>query len=216
MNWMELVASLVRSLAWPLGIVLIVFMLKDGIAGFLSKVTQLTGKGFGVELEARRDLDVAEAAVAAAKAKVIEARGSPTELSVAVQSPPITDDDERLLELAKISPRAVVIESWMRLDAAMRAAVERLNANERTGHVLLRIHSTPDLLARAGDISLADHATIVSLRSIRNRAAHEADYELTEADAVRYWSLAREIAGRINNLTLPDRDTEPTSEKGVS
>src|SRR5580698_9773569 len=112
MDWLQFIASLTRSLAWPAVLVLGFFILKANIGTVFPFIERLRYKDFEVEF-----------------------RKSVQELTERSRDVlPVRDDDdqaeapkERLYALAEISPRSAILEAWLQVEAA---AVDALQSKD--------------------------------------------------------------------------------------
>jgi hypothetical protein len=102
-----------------------------------------------------------------------------------------------LEELAALSPRAAVVEAWRQLDEAAHNAVERLQLVEAP--LKLSSRDYPALLANYGLVDAESFDVFHRLRTLRNKAAHGADVEVTSGDALEYISLVDVLLRRITS-----------------
>lgn len=173
------------ALAWPTAVVVAVLLLRRPITSVLPPIRRLRyGK---LEAEFAEGLKQAQEAV---KALPPEPH-APTPEGIAIA---------HLEELATLSPRAAVVESWRQLDDAARSAVERLTLAEAPDKLSPRDY--PALLASQGvlDSELLD--LFHRLRTLRNKAAHAhgSDIEVTRDDALEYISLVGALLRRLASV----------------
>lgn len=100
-----------------------------------------------------------------------------------------------LEELAALSPRAAVVESWRQLDEAARGVVERLHLAEAPDKLSARDY--PVLLASRGILDSELFDVFHRLRTLRHKAAHGSDVEVTRDDALEYVSLVEALLRRL-------------------
>ena len=181
MDWLTFIATVIVVLAWPTAIVVAVLLVRRPVASMLPLLRRLR---YGeLEAEFAEDLKQAQEAV---KALPPEPRAPTPEGAVL----------SHLEELAALSPRAAVVESWRQLNEAARAAVERLHLAEAPDKLSPRDY--PALLANRGILDSELFDVFHRLRTLRNKAAHGgSDVEITRDDALEYISLVEALSRRL-------------------
>lgn len=190
MDWLEFVASLTRSLAWPITLVVLVFFLRVPITRALLKLTRLKYKD--LELDFSHELKQLED-----KARAVD---------IAVRQPRILPagekDSPQLLEeaarLAQDFPEAAVALGWQAVEDELMSSVLRLaispdppsyNSPLKNAQLLKDQHvideNTFELLNR--------------IRKLRNIAVHHTRGAgaITTADAVEFLAIANGVAQRL-------------------
>jgi hypothetical protein len=184
MDWMEFIASLVDSLAWPAAVLAVVFILRKKLAlefGRLtqrSRMTRLKAGPAGVEFElqeATREADEAR----------LPSTDSPQVKEVVLPLPEQRFfaaaagriNEERLLEIAEVEPDVAMIASWRGLTHEVRnagrgagvrpqpsehaiAVAERLRAAGRIDDSFLATIRTLDALGRSADFLVRDGLSV--------------------------------------------------------
>lgn len=178
MDVRSFISELVSSVAWPLTVIGVAILLRPSLASLLADVKELRFRG----LEATFERDLATARRIADEAEDV----------AEVISMPMSTQDERLVRLAEISPRAIIIEAWAELESAARSA---LSANQGQRPPTAGILG--DLLLERGVFDEAGFQIYSILRALRNRVAHEAEYSLAAGEALEYAGLARSLAERL-------------------
>lgn len=121
-------------------------------------------------------------------------------LALDASEPPRTlDRADPLVQLASISPRAAVIDSWIRLEAA------GVNCLRRRG-VKVASHKLGEMaagLVSGGFLTPAQGQLMLRLRDLRNVAAHAADFDLDQGDAVQFGMAAARLARAIEGIKMP-------------
>jgi len=184
MGWLDFIASMTGSLAWPIAFVVAVFAFRTQIRVLFSRINQI---GFGD----------AKATFSNALDKVEEKVESlPEPKGVALSPLPFGATDQmwmnRFTALLTISPNAAIIETF--------GVVERLMQRVISNHkIALPEHARDpkaiaNELAIKGLIPLSAANVIYTLAEMRNRAAHGT--EATATDALRFRDLANRI-GRV-------------------
>ena len=184
MDWLQFFADVIRSLAslaWPAALIVAVWMFRE-------KITELLPL---VRLK-YKDLDVSflltQAEQDAAELPATGATGA---------SGATPEETDKFSRLARISPRAAIVERRAELeDALVKYATVRGMELPRGGILQL----TREL--RKNDlIDQPTSATLDDLRVIGNAAAHANAAELTESDAQRFRELSDRVMHYLQFLT---------------
>src|SRR5213080_2705747 len=118
--WPQLIADVIKALAWPGTALVIFFVLRNQILGLIPSLEQLRYKD--LELRFRQRLNKVEQ-----EAELVELPAAPPQ---ELPAPPPPDQAASLLPdylypLAMTSPTATVLEAWARLEAEMRRQLAR-------------------------------------------------------------------------------------------
>lgn len=180
MGVLEFILGMTNSLVWPITLVICVILLRSDISSLLRKIRRLRHKD--TELDFGRELDEAILSVSSGEA-----------------SPPSSIVDDNYSELARLSPRGAIIESWLHVEKALRSYAERhgVEIDERK----------PFRLGRGFMQSLDyEHLgkgvveTLRKLRVLRNEAVHLKDSDLGYEDAEKYRNLSRRVIESIESM----------------
>jgi len=187
-SWTEFIASLVDSLAWPAGAVIVAALFRRHIAGLLEgEVKRLKAGPVEVEywqIEAAR---VAERVVAAGTSFTAEAG----------------EETQRLLGLADEEPHAVVLESFAWLERELQTRVKAAGlTGERKAIVPLAVEA-----AEARVITPESAEAIRALSVLRNLVAHGPPAEVTGAKAREFLALAQAVAYSLRAGPKPDAES---------
>lgn len=197
MNGWQFVASVVGSVAWPAAIVLLAVLFRRSVRQLLTgDVKRWKAGPSGLEVEfqeslpaIRREVEKGREAVpgppAAAAAETAAAPGDST--------PDVTPSfREEMLEVAKRSPRAAVLESYDRLEALLR---EKLKASGLDTRRLptLGAPGLADLARLRGLITPETETAVNGLTVLRNLTAHDRESELSYEKAVEFIDLVMAI-----------------------
>jgi hypothetical protein len=171
---METIANIIIGLAWPAVTLWLAYLLRPEIKTLLERLSAL--KVAGGEAVFGKSLERAE--------------------SEAIQLPkdvlPTDDNTDGIAEklgmlrrIAEISPRAAIMEAWTLIEtAALPMAVPADNKRRIPPiHFLHHVVTTAKLSQESANL-------IISLRNLRNQAAHLPDFALTSEEAERYLELA--------------------------
>jgi hypothetical protein len=179
MDTLEFIASIVKSLAWPLAFVATLLILRRPIAGLIPLLERL--KFRGLELDFRKQVHE----VAAEAEEVLPAAPKP-----AIEATP------EIEEIAQVSPRAAIVESWLAVEAAAGKAVKK----RLPGVTSTQLKSQPQLaqaLRQAEILSTKQVSLFDQLRYLRNAAVHAQNITLTPSTAVEYAKTARRLVGLL-------------------
>ena len=155
MNWLAFVASLVRSLAWPAGIVVVVIVLRRPIGVALGRGVRRLRAG---PVEVEFDQELAEVRE--------ELRRSP-ELAAEPELVPGSVVEE-LARLAELSPRAAVMEAFARIEERLAELLD----SAKVQHPRIGGRGLASLARKEGLISDESLAAVEGLAMLRNLTAH--------------------------------------------
>jgi hypothetical protein len=186
MDWLQFVAAITGSLAWPITLIVAFFVLKSYLPAIFPFVERLKYK----------DLEV-------------EFRNSVQELAEKSRTalPPAEPDDQsfpprnRLYMLAEISPRSAILEAWLEVEAA---AAEVLQSRDPTLAPKLKMAAPlriGELLNRREIINGQQLEIFHRLRDLRNKAVHIADATFHSNEVTEYIELASSLAAQIRKGT---------------
>lgn len=180
MGWLTFFSSLIDSLAWPAAVILGVLLFRKPLADLVPLLRRLKYKEFEVEFE--RGL---EAARIEAADVIPEPTTFPAEAGALA---------ERVVELARVSPRATIFEAWRDVEMEARALAERrqLDLHDRELKVPLRLG---DALNVRGVITKDEVGLYHRLRQLRNEAVHADEFVVDAASAVDFATIAHRLAG---------------------
>lgn len=185
MDWLQFVASVVGSLAWPATVIGGFFILKNPLSMLFPFVERFRYKDF--ELEFRKSLqDLAE-----------KSRDEPP-FPVAEPLPAASSRD-KLYSLAEISPRSAILEAWLLVETAAAETIQKRSlspAEKASGLAPLRIG---DILRRGGVLGPAQMEIFNRLRELRNKAVHIGDSTFHLQEVKEYIDLASSLASRIES-----------------
>ncbi|MED5601572.1 MAG: hypothetical protein V7667_03810 [Alloalcanivorax venustensis] len=176
---LEFILGMTNSLVWPAAVVTCVVLLRNDISSLIRKIRRLKHKD--TELDFERGLYEA-----------IESAASQDELSAPV------DKDDGSSELARLSPRGAIIESWLHVERSLKDYAERngLEIDERKPFRLGRGFMQSLDYERLGKGVIE---TLRKLRVLRNEAVHLKDADLDYEDAEKYQQLSRRVIKVIDN-----------------
>ena len=112
MDWLQFFSSLVSSLAWPVTLLAVVFILRGNLGTLFPFIERLKYKDF--EIEFRNSLQ--ELAEKSRKA-------FPNVQTIEMEASGIPRD--RLYSLAEISPRSAILEAWLQVEMASAEVLQK-------------------------------------------------------------------------------------------
>jgi hypothetical protein len=179
----QFIASLVQSLvslAWPAALVICVWLFR---AKLVELLPHLQAKYKGVEFSFR--LDKAEKETKALPPPV----GSDSELT--------PEEENRFEQIAKLSPRAAILEYRAELDQAIREfaqAVGMTDTSKPLGYLISAMREN-------GLIDVHTSAALDDVRVLGNAAAHGDYKEISAAEASRFGELAERLIKQLRIST---------------
>lgn len=177
MDWLTFISEVIQALAWPLTVVVIVFILRDELSRLMHNIKRFRHKDTEIDFEQ----SLREISAEIALDNNDEAR-----------SPEQPDD------LAILSPRGSIIESWLRIEGALIdynqrhkiTARDNIDKSDRTE--ILQILDR-DILSKS-----SIHA-LDKLRRLRNEAVHMTDSGISTSAANKYRQMANRLVAEIKN-----------------
>lgn len=180
MTWLEFIANLVSSIAWPSALVLIAFNFKAELIALLGRLKKIKHKE--TEFEFQETLKDAARAI------------GHSEDTLALPQPEQTDL-QYLDELASISPRAAILEAWIKVEHKLWKHVETSFQGQRPPS-LVRQRNPLEIVRHMGDVSPEDEAFLQDMRRLRNLAAHSHDFDINPTLAKKYLALTGDFLAR--------------------
>jgi hypothetical protein len=196
MPWLSAFVELVKALAWPTTVLVIIFLFRHAIKNLILSIREGKFKYGNVELSVKRDIKEAR--------QSLEAHQSPETIQFWQfrHAHRLPEDRELsdLMSLAEIAPRAAMIEAWTRLEAAAATFIQSRPPSDLPPQsrppvqLLLKHNLLPSEIIRA----------IQKLRDARNRTVHSPEFQPSVADAEEYVLLTNAVIAdlhRIGNRT---------------
>ncbi|KWS17192.1 hypothetical protein AL064_26055 [Pseudomonas syringae pv. syringae] len=184
MDVFTFISELIKALAWPAVAVAALVLLKPelkALAPFLKKL-----KAGPVEAEFERDVN-----------KLKEMVDKPAH-PVPPLSADVTASKEFLFQLAALHPRSAIQESWVRVEAAARAALARSSANPAKSYITAA--RLAQELSGVGALSETQVTLYHELRRLRNDAAHAVGAEPTQDSVHSYIELATDLQSHLEKF----------------
>lgn len=180
MDWMQFVAALTSSLAWPLAVAVLGLAFRGALIELLDKIRTLKYGEWQIDLE--QQLRKVEAGLA--------------ESPVATASEP---PSEEAVELATISPDLVMLQAWSGVERALDSLMLRLEWKlaPQNNRPIIKMQ----LLRERRLIDELTYSTFVRLMKIRNQVAHVYGLPLRQEDAL---SMSSSCAWLVERLEAVD------------
>ena len=186
MGWLQFLASIVDSLAWPATIGVAAYLLRNPLLELLPNLRHLKYK----ELELRFGERLERLEQELEQEPPPEQVAPPSDLQLAA--------DERFDALAEVSPSSAVLEAWIDVERIMRELALRNNIQERRGRSVLYITR---VLKSQEIISPRLAALIDDLRGLRNVAAHPSvERRISSIEARRYKEVVDQVRDELQSL----------------
>lgn len=203
MDWMQFIASLVESAAWPVVVIWVVWELKDPIIARIPDLASVTLPGFnavfGTKVEALAAAEVAAVEEAPAVVAhigwaeapdIVNAQG---EIWNEERFSEVNNDGEEDVELLdlKSNPTGVVMEAWKALERTLYTAYHTMRKQSPTPKRVGRLQIFKALL-RNGFLTEAELEVLLGTLKLRNMAAHS-DKIITPNNAIEFKKLAESL-----------------------
>lgn len=165
LDWLGFVLGLFQATAWPISAIVIAFLFRKQIQELLARVRK--GKIGPAEFEFEQGV------------RELVEEVAPT---VPVPSPSAAE-----VASAVANPRAVILEVWIKLEAAVKqVAIARDVSLPRGKSSLYQVR----MLNKVGILSEEDLALYNELRVLRNQAAHDEDFNPSLQSVISFVGLA--------------------------
>ena len=203
MDWMQFVASVVASVAWPAVVIWVVWKLKEPIIARIPDLASVTLPGFnavfGTKVEALAAAEVAAveeppAVIAHVGWKeapdIVDAQG---EVWNEERFSEVYNDGEGEVDLLdlKSNPTGVVMEAWKALERTLFTAYHTMRKQSPTPKRIGRLQIFKSLL-RNGFLTEAELEVLLGTLKLRNMAAHS-DKIITPKNAIEFKKLVESL-----------------------
>ena len=179
---MDNVIAIIEILAWPLTILVIVWVVHKPLTSLLPSIQKIKFRGAKIEFFSRSLQETMD--------------NVSQDADVEINTDP---SDIRLYDALKLSPDHSVLEAWDALELSARKKVANLiPADEAFKDPLAR---PLDCLEFKGALTPTTAGAIRDLRSLRNQVIHFGKNLVVKEDAIRYVSVAEGIMKAIDGIT---------------
>jgi hypothetical protein len=188
LDWLTFISTVTKSIAWPTVAVIALVVLRGDLAALIRTLGPRLQKAKGPwgELTFGQGIDDVEDKLPSAETKAIAE----------------ADDTKRIedaSELARLPAPYIVSQAWLRLEKAIRNAVDErfLNKPAPVRGRQLSPDAYLNLVTTQGILPQDEVKVLRDLRTLRNRAAHSLDPDITVTDALRYNDIVNSLIRKI-------------------
>ena len=178
MDILTFIVEIFKAAAWPLAAVTIAMLFRTELKSLLNRVKR--GKVGYAEIEFEHGIRTLETSI------------RPASDSSRVQTPAAS-----AVALASADPRAAIIQAWLEVeDAITNLAYSRAQSSDEVPrHTLGAIQQ----LARLDILSSEQISLIYELRSLRNQAVHDLEFNPSTESVLGFAKLAKEALSFIQD-----------------
>lgn len=180
MDWLTFIAQMVGALAWPLVVVVLLFLLRPYFGGLAGRLESLKLPG-GTEAKFREELARAKEDVQVLQQQT----GSVRTLDAAPDFDEIWQKNEEYLELSKNFPEAAIMYSFQEVEHVLEEIAPKLDVPHGRPRAVIEALQRRELI----DGQLND--LYRRLSNLRNVAVHRGAVTLSQDEALEYRNLAR-------------------------
>lgn len=184
MDGFTFTTEIVKAIAWPISVVILVFIVRKPIFDLIPLIKKFKYKA--LELEFSQEMQSLKVVAEDAFVEHVGNKADNSKPSIA-------------LDLVSFSSRAAIIEAWIELEAA---AIEVAGSFwNQDGKVVLRNYSKlGDYLHQSKVLDDKQLTIFNKLRELRNKSAHIETLNLSENDARAYIEMASNLTRHIKNV----------------
>ncbi len=183
MDWKTFIVEVIKATAWPIVFIIVAFQLKDRISELLPRIKKLKHKD--------TELEFAEGVSKLVREQ--EAEGIKHDEKL-----PTDEANEKygfLIKLADISPRSAVLEAFREIEHASAQTISKMPVESSAHGGRLPINMQRQLAETS--LSKGEVRMFNQLRMLRNKAAHDRDFNLHGMPVEAYVELSLNLANRI-------------------
>ncbi|MDU0742736.1 hypothetical protein ACM74J_14690 [Pseudomonas aeruginosa] len=183
MDWMQFLAAVISSVAWPAAVVVILTMLRKPIGDLLPLIEKFKYKD--IEVNLRKQLEAAR-----------------DQVESVVADEPVADIPEpptSFQNLAKADPRAAVLSAWLPVES------ELFNFASAVGYETSRkepIHRVIRNLEQMGLLDRTVAGSLDKLRIVRNDAVHLSERQVSYEEAMNMAELCEWTRSQLQRLQM--------------
>ncbi|NTU28470.1 hypothetical protein HPX95_20285 [Bacillus tequilensis] len=211
MSWLEFISSILKSITWPIIVLIAVLALRKPVSQLILKLAELklkTVKYGDWEFNFAEELKKAESQIEITQVEVgkSENQSHHQDISVFTES---EIQDFVFEERAKEAPYLAIYDSWSRLEEELKETMKRigippeLTAVDTNEHL---IKNTPKshikFLLNHDFLDVGHYESFLDLQRLRNAAVHEpiSRDNITYNEAERYHRLTRKLIKELRNI----------------
>jgi uncharacterized protein YutE (UPF0331/DUF86 family) len=185
MDTLTFIAEIVKAVIWPVTVIVLFVIMRKPILNLFPVLQKLKYGDWELDFT-RQVYRLAE-----------EARES-LDHPLSEFDDATRDDHRRLLDIARVSPRAAFLEAWMTLESAAFQVMKHKDPKLTT-----TILKTPlqfgITLEKLGIINCSQKEIFDKLRNLRNAAAHVMGFSFDTRAAVEYAEMALKLVNHIRS-----------------
>ncbi len=200
MSALEFVSSLVKSLAWPILVVVLAIAFRASLERLIGQLGEKIVKGLtkakfpGGELDFDSGLSSAGAKIAEQDVIIAEQEQMRTSQDLPIQGSPVTRLRNELEQTALEDPREAVISGFVPVEDALRALMpHNININNRG------VTELADLAVRAGTLDSDTAKIIRQLTDLRNVARFSQSADISPTQAINFLTLTDRVLLTLRN-----------------
>jgi hypothetical protein len=188
MDWKQFIAQIVSSTAWPVLVIIIIFIFKRELVKIVQRLAHLKYKDLELEFDKVKQ-----------QAEELH-KDMPKEL-LASPSPAFTSLEDQMLDAVELAPLAAIMLAWSGLETAMASAVARLAISPDPPSYRSPMHNI-ELLSKYGELPESHTNLLQDMRILRNKVAHERDaiLSITQEEALNYVNVAIEMIHQLEQF----------------
>lgn len=205
MDWLTFISNAIASLAWPTALLVVVVVLRQKLGNLVGTLRRLKWR----DLEAEFGQELKELEAAAKRLPLAKPESTMLDHTPA---PSRTDGTSTVKALARLSPSAALLTSWIGVEEALSRAINRLAISADPPSTVSPLAKI-ELLQQHTNIDQSTLAVLHRLRELRNRAAHSiADVTaLSPEDAVEYHNAALRAVAALDRIQYVPQTNAPQS-----
>lgn len=200
-EYVRAIAQIIKAFAWPAALAIIAILFRKPIRLLLESISEAKWSGAGLEVSIKRNLADTRRLVEQIPPQVEQAPEQLIQVpeQPAPPTPEPSDPVNELIQLAQFSPRAAIMEAWLRVEAAGSEFANKVRPPQST--TLHRRAHFVEVLRRSERVPSQIIRAIQNLREIRNKVAHESTYEPSIDDAEEYVLLSFAVIEDLTRLS---------------
>ena len=177
MNWLQFFASVIESIAWPVSLLVALWLLRNQLLPLIPNIGRLKYKNFEVEFREQ-----------------IKELSSETKPKLTDEETPPSSDLEAaniLYSLAEVSPRGAILEAWLRLESHAIMSLLARNKISKDEPPKVSPLQLAKLISTTNALKKDDLEIFHKLRELRNKAVHLTETSISQDDVAEYidWML---------------------------
>ena len=203
MDELLFISSIIASLAWPLTIVLIIFILKNPISKLILSIERITGNNWAIDFSNKIALleQHTDEIIAVPREKQFldeKVVGHDIRIEGPLGKYMIKQHSKRYYDLLAVDDtRDAIVSSWIMVEAAMRDLVERkqvdVRGNAPIKQVLKELEKNQIISNNIVDL-------VNESRRLRNEALHNPKFKIPVSDAKNYIAIVEKISSHLQSI----------------